>query len=119
AEIPAVEPQPVKPRRARRTRPAGPPPEEFEDIGTVALTLDSGETVRVEAVVGNGEAQAEDGPSEPGPDQGEQLTVEAAAAEASLEEAAAEQEEPAPKRRRTRRPTRAEKIEAAKADATD
>ncbi|WP_344457492.1 Rne/Rng family ribonuclease, partial [Actinocorallia aurantiaca] len=67
AELPAVEPQPAKPRRARRTRPAGPPPEEFEDIGTVALTLDNGDTVRVEAVVGNGDTAAE----------GEQLTVEA------------------------------------------
>ncbi|WP_157963823.1 ribonuclease E/G [Actinocorallia populi] len=102
ADLPAVEPQPAKPRRARRTRPAGPPPEEFEDVGTIALTLEDGETVRVEAVVGNGEAAEEPGPAE-------QPTVEADEPE----------DDAAPKRRRGRRLTRAEKIEAAKADATE
>ncbi|MEO3781708.1 Rne/Rng family ribonuclease [Actinocorallia sp. B10E7] len=116
AELPAVEPQPAKPRRARRTRPAGPPPEEFEDIGTVALTLEGGETVRVEAVVGNGDLadpEAAVEPAEPAEQGAEQLTVEAA------EQESGEPEESAPKRRRTRRPTRAEKIEAAKAEVTE
>ncbi|GAB2836154.1 hypothetical protein GCM10022221_39240 [Actinocorallia aurea] len=98
AEAPA-EPKPKQRTRTRRTRPAGPPPEDFEDVGTVAVTLDNGETVRVEAVVG-------------GSDDGE-------AADGPVEGAEAEAGEEAPKRRRTRRPTRAEKIEAAKAMESD
>ncbi|WP_246053566.1 Rne/Rng family ribonuclease [Actinocorallia herbida] len=86
AEAPA-EPKPKQRTRTRRTRPAGPPPEDFEDAGTIALTLENGETVRVEAVV-DGASSDQD-------------------ADASGDEG--------PKRRRTRRPTRAEKIEAAKA----
>ncbi|MCD0452871.1 Rne/Rng family ribonuclease [Actinocorallia sp. API 0066] len=92
-EPPAAEPEPkAKARtRTRKTRPAGPPPED-DDIGTVAVTLDSGETVKVEAVVRGADPDAEqDGTGE----------------------------ESAPKRRRTRRPTRAEKIEAAKTSDTE
>lgn len=87
--VPAEAPKPRT--RTRRTRPAGPPPEDTEDIGTVAITLETGETVRVEAVVGDPDAE---------------IVVE-------------EAEDMAPKRRRSRRPTRAEKIEAAKSDAPE
>ncbi|GAA3229068.1 Rne/Rng family ribonuclease [Actinocorallia longicatena] len=91
APAPVEEKAPAKPRtRTRKVRPAGPPPEDdaVEEIGTVALTLDSGETVRVEAVVDTAPA------IEDGDDLGDG--------------------DAAPKRRRNRRPTRAEKIEASK-----
>ncbi|WP_460368884.1 Rne/Rng family ribonuclease, partial [Actinocorallia lasiicapitis] len=80
----AIEEKPKPRTRTRKVRPAGPPPEDADEIGTVTLTLDSGESVKVEAVVG--------------PDQADEQP---------------EGDAPA-KRRRSRRPTRAEKIEASK-----
>ncbi|MEO5877303.1 MAG: Rne/Rng family ribonuclease, partial [Streptosporangiaceae bacterium] len=101
-------------RRVRRTRPAGPPPEEPEEIGNVAITLDTGEVVRVDAVVG---APA-DPESEPGenPVTIEVTTVTPEGVEITTITPADDEEGEGRRTRRPRRLTRKDKIEAAKTD---